>query len=379
MEKSKRPRILVLAHLPPPIHGVTVINEALVNSRFLRERFELDVIPMRFATEFSDIGTFRPRKFLAMLNVATRLAWHLVRQRPEAVYMTPTLTGTSFIRDAMFASVVKLFLVRIIYHLHGKGIREVYDSSFFYRVLYRWFFWDAQVVHLSERLSSDISGIVPKDRIRIVANGIPPPKLQTPARSKCSSSTPVLLYLSNIRRLKGVFVLLQALEILTDEGVALRARFAGAPGDPETMADFEKRCRESPATERIDYDGIVVGQEKDELFRTSDIFVMPTLFDAFPLVALEAMSYSLPVVCSAEGSLPDIVQDGETGLIVAKDDATMLAAALKALISNEDTRTRMGAAGQERFRTNFTSRHFEHHLADALDASLRYWNAQERI
>lgn len=379
MKKKKRPRILVLAHLPPPIHGVTVMNEALVNSSLLRERFELDVLPMRFASEFSDIGSMRPGKFLAMAGLAIRLGWHLVRHRPDAVYMTPTLTGTSFIRDAMFASVMNLLAARKIFHLHGKGIREAYESNLFYRLLYRWFFWGAQVIHLSARLSSDIDGIVPKDRIRLVANGIPPPPRKLAADGTSANTAPVLLYLSNIRRLKGVFVLLQALEILTDEGVVAQARLAGAPGDSKTMADFEEIRRSSSAADRIEYDGIVVGDAKDRLFRMADIFVMPTLFDAFPLVALEAMAYSLPVVCSAEGSLPDIVRDGQTGILVEKENPVTLAAALKTLILSECERKRMGNAGRKRYQANFTLEHFERSLADALDSCLGFWDSRERV
>ena len=95
MSDRRRPRILVLAHLPPPIHGVTVINDALVNSSLLQERFELDVVPMRYAREFSDIGSLRLSKFATMAGIAASLAYRLVFRRPDAVYMTPTPTGMS--------------------------------------------------------------------------------------------------------------------------------------------------------------------------------------------------------------------------------------------------------------------------------------------
>ena len=148
MSERIRPRILVLAHLPPPIHGVTVVNEALVNSRLLHERFELDVIPMRFASDFSDIGSLRLSKFLTMAGVALRLVHRFMFRRPDAVYMTPTPTGMSFVRDAVFVSIMNFFFVRKIFHLHGKGIQNFYQRSLFYRLLYRWVFWRAQVIHL---------------------------------------------------------------------------------------------------------------------------------------------------------------------------------------------------------------------------------------
>jgi glycosyltransferase involved in cell wall biosynthesis len=369
-----RPRILVLAHLPPPIHGVTVVNETLVKSRLLHERFRLDVLPMRFARDFSDIGSLRLSKFLAMAGVALQLAFRLAFRRPDAVYMTPTPTGMSFVRDALFASIMNLFLMRKIFHLHGKGVRAFYDRSPFYRLLYRWVFRGAHIVHLSKRLAGDVAGIVPDARIHVVANGIAAPAHPVRRGDAAHSGPPVLLYLSNIMRAKGIFVLLDALKILTAEGVDFRVDFAGAPNDAATQQEFLDICAAVPLQGRAAYAGIVTGDAKDRLFRGADIFVMPTLNDAFPLVALEAMAYALPVVCSEEGSLPDIVRDGETGILVAKGDAPALAAALKSLLLDPDRRRRMGEAGRARYEANFTLDRMEENLAAALDDCLAAWH-----
>lgn len=373
MPDRRPPRVLVLAHLPPPIHGVTVINDTLVKSKVLHDRFRLDVVPMRFAREFSDIGSLRPSKFLAMAGVALRLAWHLVFRRPDIVYMTPTPTGMSFCRDATFASIMNLFGARKIFHLHGKGVRQYYDGSAFYRMLYRWAFRGAHIIHLSERLTEDVRGIVPDERIHVVANGIDGPAAPIDRNVRDPAAPPVLLYLSNICDDKGTFVLLDALKMLVADGLDFRVDFAGAPVDTETMEAFKAACDQPELRGRATYAGIVVGDEKDRLFRAADIFVMPTLRDAFPLVALEAMAYTLPVVCSVEGSLPDIVRDGTTGILVEKGKPAELAQALKALLTDADRRRQMGEAGFARYAENFTLARFEANLADVLDDCLAAW------
>lgn len=376
MSDPSRPRLLVLAHLPPPIHGVTVVNDALVKSPLLNERFELDVVPMRFASDFADIGSLRLSKFLAMAGVALRLVQRFVFRRPAAVYMTPTPTGMSFVRDAMFATLMNLFFVRKIFHLHGKGVRQFYDRSLFYRLLYRWVFWGAQVIHLSDRLRTDIAGIVPDARVHVVENGIASPEADaggSDGGGDRNSGTPVLLYLSNITHLKGTFVLLDALRMLAAENQDFAVRFAGAPSDAPTMERFERACREPALRDKVAYCGIVTGADKDRLFRSADVFVMPTLFDAFPLVALEAMAYGLPVVCSEEGSLPDIVRDGETGILVEKENVRALADALRSLLADPSLRRRMGAAGAARYQARFTLERMEANLADAIERCLAYW------
>lgn len=361
-----RPRILVLVHLPPPIHGVTVVNDALVKSPLLNERFELDIVPMRFASDFADIGSFRLSKFLAMAGVALRLVHRFIFRRPDAVYMTPTPTGVSFIRDAMFASIMNIFLVRKIFHLHGQGVRRYYRDSLFYRTLYRWVFWGAQVIHLSEQMRKDISGIVPNSCIHIVPNGVDGPPTPVRREKAPANATPVLLYLSNITRLKGIFVFLDALKILAEAGLDFEAQLAGAPSDPQTMRQFLETCEQRVLKPRVRYLGIVVGDAKDRLFRDADIFIMPTLFEAFGLVAVEAMAYSLPVVASNEGSLPDIIRNGETGLIVEKGNPAALAAAIEKLLRNPKSRLQFGSAGERRFRSNYTLHHWEMRFADVL-------------
>ena len=140
--------------------------------------------------------------------------------------------------------------------------------------------------------------------MHVVANGIAPPVPVVRSHAGTETRIPVLLYLSNITRLKGMFVLIEALKVLSAEGLAFEARLAGAPGDAQTMQEFQEACAQTALSGRVAYLGVVVGDAKDRLFRSADIFTMPTLFDAFPLVALEAMAYGLPVVCSRKGRYP---------------------------------------------------------------------------
>ena len=73
------------------------------------------------------------------------------------------------------------------------------------------------------------------------------------------------------------------------------------------------------------YAGRKVGEEKNTFFQQADIFILPTMNECFPLVILEAMEYKLPVISTNEGGIPDIVKDGENGLICEKQNPSHLA------------------------------------------------------
>jgi glycosyltransferase involved in cell wall biosynthesis len=90
-----------------------------------------------------------------------------------------------------------------------------------------------------------------------------------------------------------------------------------------------------------------------ELLALADVFVLSTRSEGLPLSILEAMAAGLPVVASAVGGVPELVVDGETGLLVPPDDVAALAAALERLVREPERRRRMGDAGRHRAEAHF--------------------------
>lgn len=85
-----------------------------------------------------------------------------------------------------------------------------------------------------------------------------------------------------------------------------------------------------------------------ELFRTSDIFVLPSQAETFGIAAVEASAAGLPVIASAVGGLTDIVADGETGFAIPPGDRGALATRLRVLVEHPELRRQMGAAARQR-------------------------------
>jgi glycosyltransferase involved in cell wall biosynthesis len=87
--------------------------------------------------------------------------------------------------------------------------------------------------------------------------------------------------------------------------------------------------------------------ELERLFTDADVFVLPTLADALPHAVLEAMAAGLPVIATRVGAIPEVVEDGVTGLLVAPGDLRSLTEALIRLALGVDERRRMGDRGRE--------------------------------
>lgn len=105
------------------------------------------------------------------------------------------------------------------------------------------------------------------------------------------------------------------------------------------------------------------------LYQRSDIFVLPTRADCYSLAAMEAMSCGLPVVISRLGGIPEIVSDGETGVLLPSGDHEALAAALDSLVGHAAQRQAMGAAALLRARQRFDCRINLNRVLDAMKAA----------
>ncbi len=96
--------------------------------------------------------------------------------------------------------------------------------------------------------------------------------------------------------------------------------------------------------------------ELRELYATSDLFVLPTLADAFSLALMEALAASLPVVATRVGGIPDIVLEGKTGFLLDAGDSAALGDAIETLVADSNRRRRMGEHGREDALRRFDAR-----------------------
>jgi len=342
-----KPKLLLILHLPPPIHGAALMGQYIKKSKLINFSFDCHYINLAIADDLSNIGKFDIRKISIFIKLLFEIFKTARKFKPNLVYITPNSHGKALFKDLLVVLLLKILgTKKIIAHYHNKGSAGINK------------FFKTKVILLSERLYGDFKKYVPSKDIYILPNGI-----QKIGQIKVQASNEILqiLFISNLIPSKGIFILLDACKILRVRGLIFKCIFAGAETKEITKKYFEN-------IENVEYVGAVYGEQKWDLFKKSDIFVFPTFYsqECFPLVILEAMQFSLPVIAVNVGGISDIVEDGINGFLVEKQNTIATANAIATLLNDEDLRMKMGKAGHEKFEREYTLDVFEKKMTEIL-------------
>lgn len=215
--------------------------------------------------------------------------------------------------------------------------------------------WSSGVIAVSAALENDyVSRGLRKDKVRVVHNGVELERFRRPhdeSRARLmrefgvDAQTPLLATVSVLRPKKGVEVLLDAARAVPGANFLII-------GDGPMREEWTALAESLGVSSRIRWAGYRT--DVDALLAGCDLFVHPSLDDAFPTVLLEAMGAGLPVIATRVGGIPEIVTGGETGMLIPPNDANALAAAINRLIHAPAEMQRMQAearANADRFST----------------------------
>jgi starch synthase len=232
------------------------------------------------------------------------------------------------------------------------------------------------VIAVSQETRADVLRLfdVAADRVHVIHNGIdtafyrPDSGADALERHGVDPSVPYVLFVGRITRQKGIIHLVRAIEHLSPEiGVVL---CAGQPDTPDIGREMEAGVRAAQRSRKnVVWIGEMVSREDvRQLYSNAAVFCCPSVYEPFGIINLEAMACETPVVASAVGGIPEVVVDGETGLLVPVelriDDPMVpvdpdryernLAGAINALMADAGTRSVMGRAGRRRAIEQFS-------------------------
>ena len=366
---QKRPRILSISQLPPPVHGSTVMTQRFMDA-LARGGFETRIVEKNFSRRQEDVGKVTIGKILKIPHLCFQLIKTLILFKPTLTVFFITVGAGSFLVDCLLLYILRLFEVDYILYMHGRGLdRWGKEPILLMRLVARKSLSSAiGGIVLGENLKSDVNAYIPEGRLVVLPNGIPDALgSHLVTRKKAGNSgTFTVLFLSNLLPSKGPMSFLWMAKKVLQEEKHIRFVMAGPPRSADFAAALHDFIRANNMEDSVSMPGGVYGAKKDILFQYADIFVFPSQEDTFGLVNLEAMKWGLPVISSPIGAIPEIVIDGQTGYIVDPEDTGAMAQRVLELVHNPKLRMAMGQQGRERFEKEYSLHAYERKVFEVL-------------
>lgn len=280
----------------------------------------------------SDIG---PLSLLLLVPILRRVRPDILAfNTPKAIFV-----GTL---ASHFASVgAKIIFRRVNFPLH---------NNFFSRLKYTWGIDSIIAISESIHLQLQMCGI-PASKIRTIYEGMDLSLYPKPAQPKPRdpNGLAVIGTVAHLSREKGLNYLIEAASLIPE--VQDRMRFV-IVGDGKCLQELKELSLSKGLKDVFQFVGF--HSSTHQFMKSFDIFALPSLSEGLSSAILEAMAASLPIIATNVGGIPELVKDGDNGLLVAPANPVALAQALQQLTDNPEESERMGRRGRERMEEQFT-------------------------
>ncbi len=310
-----------------------------------------------------------PQYLLALANTLARVAHDRQLDIVHAHYAVPHATA-AYLADQMWQH-ERGPRPRTMTTLHGTDITLVGSDPSYARVVRFSIEQSHAVTAVSESLKADtLKALGVRREIQVIANFLdceqyrrrPDPALR--ARLCPAPCEALVIHVSNFRPVKRVDV---AIEVFRRIREKVNARFV-LLGDGPVREAAERQVAEAGLARDV----VFLGEQHDLVpyLSAADLFLLPSAQESFGLAALEAMACEVPVIASRVGGLPEIIEDGVTGVICDPDAIDEMAARGVALLNDRAARQRMGAAAADVVRTYYCTGRIVPHYEAAYAALL---------
>lgn len=344
-----------MAQFPPPTHGVAVMNQLIADSKSVNAHLNLQRFQLNREKPLNELGTFS----IANLRFALQLFIHLRRRirDVDAVYFNFSPYGFAFLRDLLFLFAIRkrISANQIYLHFHGQGFRSLSGWKLKWT---RRLFTDTNMIILSPTLRQDIE-TVEVGLVHVLPNGLSSSFQLNNGIVDQRFNSRRLLYLSHLKKSKGIDTFLDILEALKQSGVPFQADIVGGDTTEMTVDDLRRITARRGLMNEVTIHGLQLAEMKDTILNQSSVLVYPTRFDAFPLVILEALSAGLPVVASREGGIPDIIRENENGHMVDPDNIDAFATHIANLLSDKQLYSTVSGNAFDDFQQRYAFEVFE--------------------
>ncbi len=264
------------------------------------------------------------------------------------------LLHTNSSRSMMYAALLRLFHhIEIIWHIRIADKDRVFDRLFEP--------FANKIITNSKAAAQRFSWLKDQNKIVTIYNGL---DLKSFDENKDGSKIKkelsikdeaiVIGTIAKLQPKKGIHILLNAAPQIIEQFPSVKFLIVGDA--PEAEVSYLEQLKSLIKKLNIEKHVILPGFRNDisHIMKVIDIFVLPSFSESFGRVLMEAMAASKPIIASNVGGIPEVVTDGETGILVPAAEADVLAEKMNLLLKDKNLREKMGNRGRNRVEELFT-------------------------
>jgi len=298
-------------------------------------------------------------KFIIFIGCIISLILRLILDHKISVIHIHGASKGSFWRKRYFINLSKIFRKKIIYHSHGGGFKDFYSHSKRKNRILRTLNKCDVIIALSEQWKDFFISELCCKNVVIINNIISEPHVGKPNKLK-NENIVKYLYLGHIYKAKGIFDLV---EVIFENKELYKGKvefhIAGGMFEVDKLIDY---ISTHDLGSTIIFHGWVKGEEKISLLIDCDVYILPSYSEGLPISILEAMSYSMPIISTFVGGIPEIIEPMENGILIIPGDKRQLKDAIDFFILNHSMIESMGISSKVRS---------QNYLPDAVTKQLK--------
>ena len=311
------------------VHVITSLDEGLPNER-AEQGFSVHRIG------------FPKARFLGVVIFWLKILLALRKVNPDIVHAQSTMI-------ALPAFSAKK-LLRKPYVVWGRG-SDIYLPWLFRSQISKLVLRNTDAaVALTNDMKREVQKICHKE-VSVIPNGIDLSGFKNLSREdartklQIKQDEKIVLFVGTLRPVKGLKYLIQAMGIITKQDAGVKLLLIG---DGEEREYLENLAKQLDLKEEVIFAGKVPNEEVPQYTAASDLFVLPSLSEGFPVTVLEAMASGLPIVTTNVKGLPEIVKEGENGFLVEPRNPEQIAEKVLLLLGNDELRERISENNREK-------------------------------
>lgn len=261
-----------------------------------------------------------------------RLAFRMIFDKNIKILHLHTAADGSFWRKAQLVKLGILFNKKVVLHIHASRFKDFYNEASARKR--RWIRKILLMVDVLIVLSDSwkewfIKIGIPERKIVVLHNITPYPTIL--ADKKNNDNKIHFLFLGEIGKRKGIFDIIRC---LSKHKIELENKIELRIGGNKNEDELKRQIEDNQLQNIVKFEGWVGGNKKLELLNWADVFILPSFNEGLPISILEAMSYSMPIISTPVGGIPEIVKDNRNGILVSPGNEDDIYKAIKKYLDN---------------------------------------------